>query len=315
MAVMALTNEFSWSFSRDATFETCKRRYYYERYGMWGGWDAPDGSRTRTLYLLRQVTSRQAWRGSTVHSMIEQILKGLRTSGRLLPLSEAVDRLRARMRSDFLASREGRWRTDPKRACRLFEHEYALDIADEVWRDNYDTAERCLRFFYTGGPLRFCQEAGVARWLDVEELTGFTFHGVTIWAKPDFAYRQASDAPGIIDWKTGRLDRNRESRQATVFAVYAAHRWEAMPETVEVSEWSLSDGRRNMVRVTADLIASTQAYIRERVAAMQALLRDPEGNIAAEEDFPPVDNPEVCRWCNFRQVCPRGQDLFGLPAR
>ena len=312
---MALTNDFSWSFSRNSTFETCKRRYYYERYGMWGGWEAADGTRTRTLYLLRQVTSRAAWRGSSVHGMIEQILKGLRTTRRLLPLSEAVDRLRERMRSDFRASKQGLYRTDPKRACRLFEHEYRITVSDEAWRETYETAERCLRLFYTGGPLRLCQDVGVDHWLDVEELVDFTHEGAKVWAKPDFAYRQPSGAPAIIDWKTGRLDPLRESRQAAVFAFYAAHRWNAAPETVQVSEWSLADGARKVVQVTADFLVSTAAYIRERIAAMQALLRDPDGNIAVEDDFPMVESPEVCRWCNFRRICPRGQELFGGAAR
>ena len=32
-------NQFSWSFSRHNSFETCKRKYYYSYYGCWGGWD------------------------------------------------------------------------------------------------------------------------------------------------------------------------------------------------------------------------------------------------------------------------------------
>jgi hypothetical protein len=35
-----LTNDFSWSRSRDNTFQECKRRYYYHYYGSWGGWEA-----------------------------------------------------------------------------------------------------------------------------------------------------------------------------------------------------------------------------------------------------------------------------------
>ena len=32
-------NDFSWSFSRDSAFNTCKRKYYYSYYGSWGGWN------------------------------------------------------------------------------------------------------------------------------------------------------------------------------------------------------------------------------------------------------------------------------------
>ena len=35
-----LVNEFSWSRSRDHTFQDCRRKYFYHYYGAWGGWDA-----------------------------------------------------------------------------------------------------------------------------------------------------------------------------------------------------------------------------------------------------------------------------------
>ena len=35
-----LVNEFSWSRTRDNCFKECRRRYYFQYYGSWGGWDA-----------------------------------------------------------------------------------------------------------------------------------------------------------------------------------------------------------------------------------------------------------------------------------
>ena len=48
-----LTNDFSWSRSRDGVFQDCKRRYFYQYYGAWGGWasDAPED--VRRLYILK----------------------------------------------------------------------------------------------------------------------------------------------------------------------------------------------------------------------------------------------------------------------
>ena len=45
-------NDFSWSFSRDSAFNTCKRKYYYSYYGSWGGWnkDADELSKNCLLY-------------------------------------------------------------------------------------------------------------------------------------------------------------------------------------------------------------------------------------------------------------------------
>src|SRR3989337_885626 len=37
--VADLVNEFSWSRTRDNAFKECRRRYYYQYNGAWGGWE------------------------------------------------------------------------------------------------------------------------------------------------------------------------------------------------------------------------------------------------------------------------------------
>src|SRR2546426_8104551 len=66
-----LANEFSWSRSRDNTFQECRRRYFYHYYGAWGGWDAGATEDVRRLYILKQLASRQQWAGRVVHEAIE----------------------------------------------------------------------------------------------------------------------------------------------------------------------------------------------------------------------------------------------------
>src|SRR5260370_7964974 len=38
-AVADLVNQFSWSRTRDNVFQECRRRYYYQYYGAWAGWE------------------------------------------------------------------------------------------------------------------------------------------------------------------------------------------------------------------------------------------------------------------------------------
>ena len=56
-------NEFSWSYSRDNLFQECKREYYYNYYGSWGGWEKNKADEiTRTLYVLKNLQNRwQQW--------------------------------------------------------------------------------------------------------------------------------------------------------------------------------------------------------------------------------------------------------------
>src|SRR2546427_12546139 len=79
-----LANEFSWSRSRDNTFQECRRRYFYHYYGAWGGWDAGATEDVRRLYILKQLASRQQWAGRVGHDAIEMVVPAL-AGGRDLP--------------------------------------------------------------------------------------------------------------------------------------------------------------------------------------------------------------------------------------
>ncbi len=79
-------NEFSWSVSRDSLFKECRRKYYYNYYGSWGGWDKNHRDKTtRILYVLKSLQNRWQWKGSTVHHEIEKVLKELVSTGDLIP--------------------------------------------------------------------------------------------------------------------------------------------------------------------------------------------------------------------------------------
>src|SRR2546428_5022902 len=79
-----LANEFSWSRSRDNTFQECRRRYFYHYYGAWGGWDAGATEDVRRLYILKQLASRQQWAGRVVPHAIEMGVHAF-AGGRHLP--------------------------------------------------------------------------------------------------------------------------------------------------------------------------------------------------------------------------------------
>src|SRR3989442_13976910 len=79
-----IANEFSWSRSRDHTFQDCRRRYFYHYYGSWGGGDAGGPEDIRRLYILKQLASRQQWAGRGVHDAIEMAFPAF-AGGRDLP--------------------------------------------------------------------------------------------------------------------------------------------------------------------------------------------------------------------------------------
>src|SRR5207253_5527500 len=117
-----LTNDFSWSRSRDNSFQECKRKYYYHYYGAWGGWDAAASPEVRRLYVLKQLASRQQWAGRVVHDAVEMALHVF-AQGRDIPVEPFIADVIERMRGDWRSSKAGRYRDNPKTtALRSEEH-------------------------------------------------------------------------------------------------------------------------------------------------------------------------------------------------
>src|SRR5437899_853356 len=121
-----LANEFSWSRSRDNTFQDCRRKYFYHYYGAWGGWEAGASPEVRRLYVLKQLASRQQWAGRIVHDAIEMALHILR-AGRGVPVEPFIADAIERMRGEWRSSKAGRYHDSPKTLA-LFEHEYAVEL-------------------------------------------------------------------------------------------------------------------------------------------------------------------------------------------
>src|ERR1041384_690141 len=140
------TNEFSWSKSRSGVFDECKRRYFYQYYGAWGGWEPAASEETRRLYVLKQLATRQMWAGRIVHDAIEMALVAMR-DGRGMPVEAFVADVIARMRTEWRSSRDGRYRENPRSGA-LCEREHALDVAPAAGRMVKSNGDTCPRNFF-----------------------------------------------------------------------------------------------------------------------------------------------------------------------
>ncbi len=297
-----LVNEFSWSKSQDEQFRECRRRYHYSRYGSWEGWPSGDGdARAKELYQLKQLKTGRMWLGEVVHWTIEQVLKGMRF-GHPPTEAEAMEKLTARMRQDFQDSKDGRYRQDPKRICRLFEHEYQMNIRDEKWVQLHETAQRCLRNFFQTKIYQQLRPLRRDQWRAIEELEEFIFEGTKLFVKLDLAVA-TGDGLLIADWKTGQEEDVDFDVQLGIYFLFAVTKWRCPPERIEALQVELALPKEILHRGQAAKVEWVQHYIRNSVTAMKANLRDPEKNLAVEEDFPKVNQYRSCSWCNFKRVC------------
>jgi PD-(D/E)XK nuclease superfamily len=298
--MLALENPFTWSRSRDNTFQECRRKYYYQYYGAWGGWevDAPD--QARRLYVLKQLASRQQWAGKVVHDAVEMVLKAV-AAGHELPPEPFIRDVVERMRADWRSSRARRYWEAPKSAA-LFEHEYGVDLKPAVWQALSRHVTTCIRNFFRLSLLAEIRRTPTEHWLVEYASRAFEFEGTPVWVAPDFGFWRG-DRLVLVDWKTGAAGPAAAAFQLGCYALYAHEVLKRPPDQVDLLEANLREGTITSLHWSDDQLDSIKGRLRLSIRSMRAYLADPEANLALVENFERTEEVRLCRWCNFRAVC------------
>lgn len=333
----SFTNEFSWSTSRSRVFSRCLRKYYYRHYGSWGGWEEDAPPETRDLYLLKKLHNRHTWRGKLVHEALAYAVKSL-LQGDSIDYDVMEEPLLERMRQQFRTSRSGQYHRDPKRKLGLLEHEYDEDRTQQEWKDVSQTVLECVRGFFELDlvdelktlPLDHCRalEGDLTnpenRWSHLpSDLTSFTHaplelsrpdrfqvDATPVWVRLDLAYVSDTNRLHLVDWKTGRPEPP-DPLQMDVYGCYAWDQWDVDEEAIDLSVVYLPSGERFDRAFTSNRREEALDRIREDVETMKSRLAEPGDNRAEPDDFPRIDDLDLCRRCRYRRVCRPELDTRG----
>ncbi len=286
--------------SRARKFQTCPRAYYFHYYGSWGGWKRNADPRVRELWILKKLTSRWAWAGTSVHETIAWALEQAKEKGDLPPIDETIERMQRSMRQEFRESRSGAWRF--RRALGLVEHAYDEHVDDVAWRDNFEHARSCLINFLESPVLKEIQAVSPESWHPIDSLDSFTLDGFTTYVAPDFAFRDESGRLRIIDWKTGAR-RDSDLEQIRGYILFAMEKWGAtISETLGELHY-LSEPDVVRAEVTTEALEAFRQEAKASIEAMRSRLSHIEENVAEEGAFEAKATPSKCGRCNFRGVC------------
>lgn len=300
-----LLNEFSWSRSRDALFQDCHRAYWFNHYGAWGGWKTNAAPTTRELYILKNLNTRATWIGGRVHEAVELIVKALH-EGQHRSQQQALESLEVQLRQDRAYSLAGRYRHDPKRSPGFVEDYYQERVSDEEWEQAITTALECVRTFYRSPVYRRLEVVGPDGILSVEDLHFFRVDGVKVWIKMDLAMRGKDGGVVIVDWKTGlHHDPDDITLQLGIYGLFGLQFWKIPAELLRGFDVNLRSGEVHNHVVDANRLQEVESHIRTSIRSMMALLKDPQQNIADEEDFARTEDLRRCRRCRFRGMCER----------
>lgn len=308
-----LKNTFSWSFSAMEDFEECRRRRYWAKYAMWGGWDPAADPLQRKAYQLGKMHNRFSLMGNAVEHTLR---KAIRHAQQGDPLS--AETLYQRYTRDYLnaawkQSREGLWRTHPKKYICLFEHYYGADATDAEQKEWIAFIARQCRlcvdhFVETVLPrlagVRPEDEVAIAHVGAGGDPESFALDGTKIYAIPDYVYRRGEEW-FIHDWKAGK-QKPVHRDQMLLYALWARSRHQVAPERLTLLLEYLSLKESVRIAVDSDILEQTVETIRNSVAEMSDYVVDGDLNRnqpLPREDWDLAADPLTCRLCNFYELC------------
>lgn len=301
---------FSWSASRHATFTACKRQYYLQYYGARRVREA-NNRIVSAVWWLKQVTPLNVWIGSIIHQTAGAAVEAME---RGLPMSrdEVIGLAAESYRQSVMASKrgakhQGQW-------VALFEHVYP-DAPPSVDPKEAEQRVRDLAAsLFDSDAYQMLLDTPPDLIYEVDPpFQSFNLHDVPklgtvrVFAIPDvLLYDEETGRVRIIDWKTGDVQQEGIRSQAGIYTLYAHHEYGVPGEAVDFDVVALADGGQSVEppgeRLSVD---EAEAFARESMYDMIALMENVSSNSVRIKDFPMTADRSLCQWCGFRRVCGR----------
>lgn len=282
--------DFHWSLSKHDTYDTCKRKYFYQYYGAWVD---PE------LDRLKKLSALPLWAGVLVHDTIETYLKTHDTMATPEEQEALIKRItHGQMPQDWDYSLAG------TKKFRLFEHEYSVPVDEWRKRVVLGIVITSLRNFFKGPIHAEMYAVGKENWLTVEDRIEFDVAGVNVVGRMDAAYRQLYGRVRIVDWKTGLRSGTFNKAQLAGYALYAFRKgWAKTPDEITTTLAYLALDEYKDTPVTWDTLKEATAFVEASAKGMKSYLVDPEKNVGRMGDFPQINRKWTCERCQFRKAC------------
>lgn len=298
-----ITNEVSWSRKRASLLGGCLRRYFYQYYLKWEGWNPEAAPERRVAYRLSCMTALPRLAGIAAHETIRRLLWAAKHRRKLVRPAEEI--AAAMMRQTWLDARARRWEERPKQHPPVFELYYQDGVPREEIVRFGQIARKAVRAFEQSPLYAGISATDPSTWLAVDDPIRFgdaptcLVDDARVWCRPDFAIQQG-DRVTIYDWKTGaRKDDDR--LQLLAYALHAVDQWRFPPDKIDVVAVYLSDPLEEVpFAVSAAGLEEMLSLIRSDLARMREL----DARSQDAEQFPFDPQEPVCTWCEFQEICP-----------
>ncbi len=282
------TDILGWSVSRYDRFSNCKRQYFHDYYAKYDK-EIP----LEKIQFLKSLTSKALETGNIVHDIIRDMLKRYQKS------SKAVNMDKFFKYSYDMTERYCNAKT-------FFESYYGNQVISV--QEIYDKVKVILENFLFSKRFKWIEENAVpasSEWVIEPDGFGETrINGMKAFCKVDFLF-PVKDKIYILDWKTGKPDEKKHSKQLTGYSLWANYHFGKKAEDiVPMLVYLFPAYSEKSVQVDEEAISSFALGVKNESEEMYSYLADIEKNIPVDKkEFHTTANSFFCKYCNYREIC------------
>lgn len=288
------TDILGWSYSRFATFQQCKRKYFYEYYAK------RDIENVAKIRVLRELTTVPLEVGNISHKLIQTLLKRLQKTSEEIDLEKFYDYAQ---RATMDICRE-----------KVFEDVYyqkrdRIDFETEI----FGPVSQAMKNFLTSDRLQWLFEEALVTNADwIVELDDRSKYGecrindLKAYCKVDFMF-PIDEGLHIIDWKTGKEDYAKHSLQLRGYAGWANFQFGTDYSLIRTTiAYLLPEYNETSVVLNEYDIDDFARQVKEQTDLMYEFCEVPELNIPLpKERFEMTQVVNFCKSCKYRELCDR----------
>jgi hypothetical protein len=306
-----------WSITKSKMFSYCQRKWYYSE--IMASPTSKDPLR-REAYMLKQLQSLHAWRGSIVDKVIERFIIP-NVKAKHLPSEDEVNDYCNKLMENQIAFGKARMHLRPNVTksvggdtyCAFFDLEYnggldeaKLDVAKEE-------ARTALRNLIQGDFLRKIMEKST-RIIAQRQIT-FKMDKFTVSCTPDLIVFYYDAPPLIVDWKVHYYANADSWLQLAVYAVALskvkphkdfpdrAHCIIEDAGRIRMLEYQLFKNEQREYSISSEDQADIYDYIFKSCIDIDGIVGEKKYDAIDVSQFQTARSPQLCDRCQFKRIC------------
>jgi len=310
----------NWSVSKAKQFQSCQRKWFFS--DILAQWNAKKEPIKREAYILKNLQSIQAWRGSLVDTVIEKkvllpiMFQGITPTENIV-INYAMDI--ADKQIEFGKQKkyreEGMTKTKAGDSFAAFyDIEYKGVIDNEKLEYAKNEIKIALHNFFISPIFQKLLKPNTN--LLVQRDLKFPYNGFTVNAKPDLVIFRDNQPPHIIDWKVHDNRYTDYWQQLTVYSYVLSKIAQTKPHKdfpsqfikdvprphrYSITEYQLLKGISKEYSIAEQDIEDVEDLIHITGEWMQDIYED--RNLINAKDCQTTSYPQSCVNCGFKKLC------------